>query len=211
MQEPTAIAITYSEPDRCLKATEQLKEAFPDSPIFVRSDDKSKMKKLINAGATEVIVATGTVASGIGQLLGVRRNARFGGDIDDSGVASAFGSIAMLAPPVEKDTDKLSQLEEKEIDSDGDREETRKLFKLFSTSLTLNDDGQAQLSELVNELLRTSDLVVSDELVRDLMGCDSLNDKCFIDAEEIYVTFSDFLTLYRKNVALGKEEQDANK
>lgn len=88
VREPTAIAITYTEPGRCLKATEQLREAFPDSPIFVRSDSNGKVKKLINAGATEVIVATSTVSSGIGQLLGVRGNRRFGGVVDDSSVAS---------------------------------------------------------------------------------------------------------------------------
>ena len=114
----------------------------------------------------------------------------------------------MLAPPVEKDMDKLSQIEQKKIDSDGDREETRKLFKLFSTSLSLNDDGKAQLSELVNELLRTSDFFVSDKQVIDLMGCESLNEKCLADAEETYVTFSEFVTLYRKNIALGLEEQE---
>ena len=205
VQEPTAIAITYSEPDRCLRATEQLREAFPDCPIFVRSEEQNRAKKLISAGATEVIVATGTVASGMGQLLGVRRNTRYGGVVDmDSGVASAFGSIAMLAPPVEKDREKRES-DEKDIDSDSDREETRKLFKLFSTSLTLNEDGKAQLAELVNELLRTSDLFVSDKQVCDLMGCEELNDSCFAEAEEIFVTFSEFVKLYRKNIALGKE------
>lgn len=182
--------------------------AFPDSPIFVRADDKSKIKKLINAGATETIVATGTVASGIGQLLGVRRNARLGSVIDpDASVASAFADISTLvSPPVEKDKDKLSDIEQKEkIDSDKDREETKKLFKLFSTSLTLNDDGQVQLAELVNELLRTSELFVSDEQVSALLGCDSLSSECFLDAEDTYVTFSEFVSLYRKNVVLGKE------
>jgi len=209
VQEPTAIAITYSEPDRCLRATEILREAFPDTPIFVRSDEQSKLKKLIQAGATEVIVATGTVASGIGQLLGVKRDARFGSVVDDElGGAKAFGNMATaLYPPVPKDTDeKLSGLAE-EIDSGRDREETRKLYKLFSTSLSLNDDGKAQLSELVNELLRTSELFVTDKQVSDLLGCDSLNDKCMIDAEERHVTFSEFVTLYRRNVALGKEDE----
>lgn len=207
VQEPTAIAITYNEPARCLQATECLREAFPDTPIFVRCDEQSKLKKLIKAGATEVIVATGSVASGIGQLLGVRRNARFGGVLDDSGAAIAFGNMAnVLYPPVaEASEEKLTGLA-KEIESDSsDREETRKLFRLFSTSLSLNDDGQAQLSELVNELLRTSDFFVTDEQVTNLLECDTLNDKCMIDAEERYVSFSEFVALYRKNVAMGKE------
>ena len=51
---------------------------------------------------------------------------------------------------------KLSGLAE-EIDSGSDREETRKLFRLFSTSLLFDDSGRAQLSELVNELLRMSE------------------------------------------------------
>jgi len=100
---------------------------------------------------------------------------------------------------------KLSGLAE-EIDSDSDREETRKLFRLFSTSLSLDDSGRAQLSELVNELLRTSELFVTDEDVASLLECDSLDGKCLTDAEERYVTFSEFVTLYRENVALGKEK-----
>ena len=114
----------------------------------------------------------------------------------------------MLAPPVEKDKDKLFEIEQKKIDADGDREETRKLFKLFSTSLSLNDDGKVQLSEVVNDLLRTSDFFVSDKQVIDLMGCESLNEECLADAEETYVTFSEFVTLYRKNIALGLEEHE---
>lgn len=210
VQEPTAIAITYNEPDRCLRATECLREAFPDSPIFVRSNEQEQVKKLIKAGATEVIVATGSIASGIGQLLGVRKNSRFGGVLDDSGAAIAFGNMATpLYPPVAKGSDgELTGLAE-EIDSDRDREESRKLFRLFSTSLTLNDDGQARLSELVNLLLRTSGLFVTDEVVSGLLECDSLDGRCLIDAEEKFVTFSEFVTLYRKSVALVKEQDDA--
>lgn len=208
VQEPTAIAITYSEPERNRDATELLREAFPDTPIFVRSDEQNNVKNLIKAGATEVIVATGTVASGIGQLLGVRR--RFGENLsDDSNAAIGFGNAATaLFPPVSKDIteEKLAGLAE-EIDPEIDRDEARKLYKLFSTSLTINEDGKAQLSELVNELLRTSELFVTDEQVSDLLECDSLDGKCMIDAEERYVSFSEFVTLYRKNVALGKEEE----
>jgi len=207
VQEPTAIAITYSEPDRCQRATEILRESFPDSPIFVRSDEQSTLKELIKAGATEVIVATGRVASGMGQLLGVKRNGAYTGIDDNSGAAIALGNMATtLYPPVDKASEqKLSGLAE-EIDSDSDREETRKLFRLFSTSLSLDDSGRAQLSELVNELLRTSELFVTDEDVASLLECDSLDGKCLTDAEERYVTFSEFVTLYRENVALGKEK-----
>lgn len=197
VQNPTAIAITYEESDRCLRATECLREAFPDTPIFVRSMTQSRVKDLIRAGATEVIVATGTVASGMGQLLGVRRNARFGSVVDDS--VLAFGNMASsLYPAMEKATeDKLSGLAE-EIDSDDDPELTRKLFKLFSTSLTLNDDGQAQLSELASAILRTSDFFESDQQVADLLECETLNNKCWIEADDRYVTFSEFVGLYRK-------------
>lgn len=204
VQQPTAIAITYAEPGRCLRATEILREAFPDSPIFVRCDEQSRLKKLIQAGATEVIVATGSVASGIGQLLGVRRKGRV---LDDSGAAVAIGNMAAtLFPPVDNAADQKLSGQADEIDSVSDREETRKLFRLFSTSLTLNEDGEAQLSELVNELLRSSELFVTDAQVTDLLGCESLNGQCFIDADERYLTFSEFVTLYRKNVALGKEK-----
>merc|ERR1711966_244461 len=45
VRDPTAIAITYEEPERRLRATEILKEAFPDTPIFVRADELSEQKK----------------------------------------------------------------------------------------------------------------------------------------------------------------------
>lgn len=208
MQKPTAIAITYQEPDRCLRATELLREAFPDTPIFVRADEQSRIKKLIQAGATEVIVATGSIATGIGQLLGVRRSSRFGGVLDESGAAIAFGNMATSLYPVmskEEQDQKLSGLAE-EIDSDSDPEETRKLYRLFSTSLSLNDDGRVSLKELVDELLRTSELMATDEQITKLLGCETLNDKCLLEAEENYVTFSEFIALYRKNVVLGKQQ-----
>jgi hypothetical protein len=168
------------------------------------------LKKLILAGATEVIVASGTVASSIGQLLGVRRDNRLGGDIDSSGTAIAFNNLATsLYPPVDKATDqKLSGLAE-EIDSASDREEIRKLFRLFSTSLTLNEDGQAQVSELMDELLRTSDLSVTDEQVTDLLGSEYLNDPAMLDAMKKYVSFSEFIMLYRKNILLSKKQDAA--
>lgn len=203
VREPTAIVIAYEETERRLRATEILREAFPDTPILVRADERSELKKLIQSGATEVIVATGIVASGIGKLLGVKRNATDGTVLADSG-AMAFGNMATaLYPPVTKNADeKLAGLAE-ELDSD--KGETRKLYQLFVTSSTRNDDGKAKLSELINELLRTSELFVTDERVSDLLGCDYLNKECRLEAEERYVTFSEFVTLYRRTVTLGKE------
>ena len=73
----------------------------------------------------------------------------------------------------EKNIQELSGLAE-EIDTDGDREEIRKLFRLFSTSMsTRPEDGKVKLSELVQQLLRSSDMIVGDQQVADLLGCDS--------------------------------------
>ncbi len=188
-----------------------MREAFPDTPIFVRSDQLSKTKKLIQAGATEVIVASGSVASGIGERLGVIRSKRFFAVLDESDAAIAFNNMATpLYPPFAKEnTDqKLTGLAE-EIDSDSDREETRKLFRLFSTSLSINEDGKVKLSELVNELLRTTDSIVGDDQLKKLLGCETLDDPCMANTQAKYVTFSEFVSLYRKNVMLGKE-QDAS-
>ena len=66
--------------------------------------------------------------------------------------------------------------------------------------------GEAQLSELVNEFLRNSELFVTDAQVTALLGCGSLDGKCLIAADERYLTFSEFVALYRKNVALGNEK-----
>lgn len=200
VQNPTAIAITYTEPERCLSATEILREAFPDTPIFVRAEAQSETKKLIQTGATEVIVTTGATAAGIGQLLGVKRNAQFGAVLDSSGL---YGAMANMPPrsglPVTKEDEQLAE------ELDADKDETRKLYQLFTTSVSRNEDGKASLGELMSELLRTSELFVTDEQVSDLLGCDSLSTECLAKAGERYVTFSEFVTLYRKNVALGNE------
>lgn len=204
VEVPTAIAVVYNEFDRCLRATSCLRDAFPDTPIFVRSDRRDSVADLIKAGATEVVVATGSVASGMGQLLGVRRDLRFGGLMDDSAAAVALRNMAFpLFPPVTQgDEDTILSGIADEIDMDKDPEEIRKLYKLFSTSLTLNEDGQVQLSELVYEMLRTSDITVNDEELVNLLGCNSLDDKCL--TEEEYISFSDFISLYRQNRALGR-------
>lgn len=139
VQKPTAIAITYAEPGRYFRATEILREAFPDSPIFVRCDEHSRLKKLIQAGATKVIVATGSVASGIGQLLGVRRSGRV---LGGSGAAVTIGNMAAtLFPPMDNAPDQKPSGQADKIDSVSDREITRTLFRLFSTFLTLNEYG----------------------------------------------------------------------
>jgi hypothetical protein len=206
VENPTAIAITYVTVDRCLRATACLRDAFPDTPIFVRSDDRDSVKSFIKAGATEVIVATGTIASGMGQLLGVRKDDRFGGVLDDSGAAVALRDMAPIINSVvvkKGAEDTLSLADER--DPDADPEEMKKLYKLFSTSLTLNDDGKAQLSELVNEILRSSNWFMSDDELRELLGCDSLDKDCFSNAENMYISFSEFVRLYQANRAAGKQ------
>jgi len=206
VENPTAIAITYVTVDRCLRATACLRDAFPDTPIFVRSDDRDSVKSFIKAGATEVIVATGTIASGMGQLLGVRKDDRFGGVLDDSGAAVALRDMAPIINSVvvkKGAEDTLSLADER--DPDADPEEMKKLYKLFSTSLTLNDDGKAQLSELVNEILRSSNWFMSDDELRELLGCDSLDKDCFSNAENMYISFSEFVRLYQENRAAGKQ------
>lgn len=195
VEKPLAIAITYQDNDRCLKATSCLRDAFPDTPIFVRANDRNSVKKLVKAGATEVVVATGRVASGMGQLLGVRRDTRFGGLLEDSpAVALTNLAIPLVSEDVPSSLNDGSE-------SDSDPEETRKLFQLFSTSLSLNEDGKAQLSELVNEILRSSDFFITDAQVKDLLGCDSTLESCMVDAEDKYVSFSEFVMLYRKELS----------
>jgi len=193
VEKPTAIAITYRDPERCLSATACLRDAFPDTPILVRANNRDAVKELVKAGATEVVVATGSVASGLGQLLGVKRDTRFGGIIEDSeAVALTNLAIPLVTAEVQGLVDG---------DADSDPEETRRLFRLFSTTLTLNEDGKAPLSELVNEILRSSDFFITDAQVKELLGCDSSLESCMIDAEDKYVSFSEFVMLYRKEMS----------
>mmetsp|Transcript_14462 Transcript_14462/g.30950 ORF Transcript_14462/g.30950 Transcript_14462/m.30950 type:complete len:1017 (-) Transcript_14462:85-3135(-) len=207
VEEPTAIAITYQEVDRCLRATACLRDAFPETPIFVRSDRNDAVKKLIQAGATEVFLTAGSVASGMGKLLGVRKDNRFAALEEDSAAALTLrNSASALYPSVTKESDgPVPDLKMVDI-SDMDPETARKLYRLFSTSLTLNDEGKVQLSELLNEILRTSDIFIDDDTLGELLGCESLNDKCMIEAQTKFVSFSDFVSLYRKNRVLGKSK-----
>lgn len=192
VEKPTAIAITYQDSSRCLSATSCLRDAFPDTPILVRANNGDMVKELVKAGATEVVVATGSVASGMGQLLGVRRDTRFGGVLEDS----AAVALSNLAIPLVNESQGLL-----DGDADSDPEETRKLFQLFSTTISLNEDGKAPLSELVNEILRSSDFFITDAQVKELLGCDASLESCMIDAEEKYVSFSEFVMLYRKELS----------
>ncbi|KAL7480697.1 hypothetical protein ACHAW6_006362 [Cyclotella cf. meneghiniana] len=202
VEHPTAIAVTYSSFDRCLRATACLRDAFPETPIFVRCDESGLVKELVKAGATEVIVATGTVAKGMGQLLGVRKETRFGGVLDDTAIALRDMAFP-LYPPVAKGTGDIISDIANEIDSDSDRDDMRKLFRLFSTSLTLNEDGKVQLSELMNEILRTSKWFISDEDIKEILGCEEMSSD-YADKEK-YVTFSEFVMLYRKNLMQGQK------
>jgi len=204
VEKPTAIAVTYDSIDRCLRATSCLRDAFPDTPIFVRCDAEGPVKELVKAGATEVIVASGTVAKGMGRLLGVKKETRFGGMLDDSGVALKLRDMAFpLYPAVAKGSETILTGIADEIDSDSDRDEMRKLFKLFTTSFTLNEDGKVKLSELMNEILRTSDRVMNDDEIREMLGCDSTSSNC---DQDVYVTFSDFVKLYKQNIVLGQKQ-----
>ena len=211
VSEPTAIAITYSECERNLAATSILRESFPDTPIFVRADEDCQIKDLIRAGATEVICSTGSVASGFGSLLGVRRSNRFGGVVDDSDAAVQLSNLATpLYPSVTNDSTnpKLSGLA-KQLGADPP-DISRRLFRLFSTSVTLDDDGKVQLRELVDELLRTAEFSVNDEQFRELLECETLNEKCLAEAEERFVTFSEFVSLYKKATSIEKTDAEVD-
>ena len=204
VEKPTAIAITYDTFDRCLRATSCLRDAFPDTPIFVRCGESGGRKELVKAGATEVIVATGTLAKGMGRLLGVRKETRFGGVLDDSGAAVALRDMASsLYPAVAKGSDAVLAGIAEEIDSDTDKDEMRKLFKLFSTSISLNEDGKVKLTELMDEILRTSDWFVSDDEIKEMLGCDVMSSECLDD--ERYISFSEFVKLYKQNLVMGKK------
>eukprot|EP00956_Cyclotella_meneghiniana_P021791 scaffold40218_cov66-Cyclotella_meneghiniana.AAC.2 len=201
VEEPTAIAITYDSIDRCLRATACLRDAFPETPIFVQCDATGPVKELVKAGATEVIVASGTVAKGMGKLLGVAKETRFGGLLDEnSDVAMKLRDMTFpLYPPVAKGSEAILDDIADEINSDNDQDEMRKLFKLFSTSLSLNDDGKVRLTELIDEILRTSKGVLNDEQIKEMMGCDSSLNECL--DEDRYVTFSEFVKLSRNLIS----------
>ena len=50
---------------------------------------------------------------------------------------------------------------------------------------------------------------MGDDQLTVLLGCETLDDPCMVNKQAKFVTFIEFVSLYRKNATLGKE-QDAN-
>ena len=53
---PRAIMVTFASDKRCLETTRRLREAFSDTPIFVRARTAVDAEQLLQAGATEVVI-----------------------------------------------------------------------------------------------------------------------------------------------------------
>ncbi len=58
-------------------------------------------------------------------------------------------------------------------------------LNLLILSSPKSEDGKVKLSELVKELLRTTDSIVGDNQLMELLGCKTLDDQCMVITGEV--------------------------
>ena len=152
VRAPRAIVITYANDKRCLEATRRLREAFPSTPIYVRSRVAQEGEALLEAGATEVVVEAVEAAVRFSELLGVET------DATDSLLRAlpAERSAGSVAPYTDDQMTGLAS------ECGLSVTEVRKLYDVFST-LDADDDGEVGLSELRDMLMRMSITPIDDE------------------------------------------------
>ena len=188
VEKPSAFAIVYRGESRCLDATVRLREAFPTVPIYVRANRQEAAKRLLQAGATEVVVETEKVADALRTLV-----SRYG----DTSLALMKQAL-WARQTVDKDIEELpfTELELADLAYECEKtpEELKELYEIFSTSIEKNDRGEVQLAELRNQLLKRRNQPLDDKSLAEWMGYDeSLSKWKTGDADNTWVTFSDFV------------------
>lgn len=162
---PRAIAITFSNPKRCLEATRRLREKFPDTPIYVRSHVANERDELLEAGATQVVVENLEAAVQMSGLLGVDRDAREmlrQCPADNEGVDFAWPAGQPMP---------FSEGEIRDIASECgiSISQVVALFEVY-TSMDENDDGEVELAEIRDMLMRMSGAPIDDEALESWMA-----------------------------------------
>jgi len=146
ISEPRAIVVTYANDQRCLEATRRLREAYPDSPIYVRGGTALVAETLLEAGATEVVVEAVEATVRFASLLGV-------------GVDTAALLRREEAKVLPYSKDKLETLA---AECGLTYAQVCRLYDGFAT-LKANDEGEVELSAIRDMLRRVSMTPIDDE------------------------------------------------
>jgi len=188
VEKPSAFAIVYRGESRCLEATTRLREAYPSVPIYVRAGRREFASKLMQAGATEVVVETEKLAESMRTLV-----SRYGD------ISIALIKDALLAQSVNGKLEQdlpLTELELADLAYECNKtpEELKELYEIFSTSLDKNENGEVQLAELRDQLLKRRNQPMDDKSLAMWMGYDEFLSKWVTgEAEKKWVTFPDFV------------------
>lgn len=184
VENPSAIVVAYATEARCLEATLRLREAFPNSPIYVRATRLEQVDGLMKAGATKVVVETRKVALAFQKLVGLEGAVR---DRMMEAVETITGEKHVL-PYTESELTELAYM------CDMSPEELAQLYELYSTSSNRNDNGHVQLAELRNELMRRRTIPLDDETLKGWMGYSEFLSKWVTgEAEVKWVSFPEFV------------------
>ena len=190
VESPSAFAIVYQDESKCLSATLRLREAYPSVPIYARASSQEMTKKLKEAGVTEVVVETETVAEAMRTLV-----SRYG----DKSIALMKAALWTENVNGEEIGEALpfTQLELADLAFECDRtpEELKELYELFSTGLNRNDNGQVQLEELRDTLMRNrKNSPLDDKSLAEWMGYEEALSKWYTgEAETTWISFPDFV------------------
>lgn len=184
IKKPTAVVVAYATESRCLEATLRLREAFPETPIYVRATRLNRVDELMRAGATKVVVETRKTAEAFRKLVG----------LDGAIKARVVRTVSELTGMEGDVPYSENELTELAFLCDLGPEELGQLYALFSTSLNRDDGGRVQLAELRDELIRQRKEPVDDQTLKDWMGYDEFLSKWVTgDAEVRWVSFPEFV------------------
>jgi voltage-gated potassium channel Kch len=181
VRNPSAIVITFASPSRCLESTSRLRDAFPDTKIYVRSARKQEANELTKAGATAVVVETTESAVRFARLLGAEEGASDDVLATVRRVSSApSDAVDQWQAPYSRA--ELSDLAE-EVGSTLD--EVGELYQSFA-SLGLSDDAMASRAAVRDFLILTDDAPMDDETLARFMAPDEGGE---------YISFFEFVRL----------------
>ena len=190
VQKPKAVIIVYRSEARRLEATERLREALPDTPIFTRviSGQSLGKQELFNAGATDIVDERTESALRFGVLLGAFRS-----NAEAAEMRAELVALAKAEPDLSFEEipglsrDRLVDLAEEFCCT---QQDLVRLFKIFSSLPEIRDDKFVDVSELRDVFLRTAgDGPIDDTALARWMelakseGGDTLS---FVDCARLY-------------------------
>lgn len=156
VRKPKAVIIVFRSEARRLEATERLREALPNTPIYTRviSGQSLGKQELLNAGATDVVDERTEAALRFGVLLGAFRTNAEAAEMRAELVALAKGEPDLSFQDIPGlPEDRLVDLAE---EFGCTQQDLVRLFKIFSSLPEIQDDKFVDVSDLRDVLLRTA-------------------------------------------------------